>query len=304
MTALKDGIDHYLRISRVTGTIALVMGCIAALLSIVQTSLHSHVAFFHGATVESDVLRLVVLVLIQICVVIPRVALLEATSAHAGRLAVVLSRISMAVDTNEDEAVTKSLAAQHAQLVGQRHGWSFLISHPPVNVDPGGRRDGRGAGAKVPRSLRAMGRNANEMRCCLDLERMVEYYSGLQTTFAILAWLESVWAVILATCISFIHHLHLADRSDSNGAATSTAEREYTFSLALLHGLQGIAEVTARALPFKALEVASHNVAISSLLMLKHPCEAHQNALYADLAQIHCCFKVEFTGPEECIEFL
>lgn len=113
------------------------------------------------------------------------------------------------------------------------------MSHPPVDINPG-RRDGRGAGAKMPRSLRALGRSANEMRCCLDLERMVEYYSGLQTTFATLAWLESIWAVILATCISFIHQLYLKERSDSSGAATSTAEREYTFLLALLYGLQGI----------------------------------------------------------------
>lgn len=113
MTALKDGIDHYLRISRVTGTIALVMGCVAVLLIILHTAAY---AYLH-----ETVGGLAVFVLIQVCVVIPRIALLEATSAHAGRLAVVLSRISMAVAANEDEAVTNSLADQYTHQCLEVH---------------------------------------------------------------------------------------------------------------------------------------------------------------------------------------
>ena len=328
--SMDDAIAYYRRVGSATGWAALIMACIAVLLSTLQASIYNYVRFRTAGSGEHNIVtetaKIILVVVTQTCIVIPRVTLLDSVSVLCLRLGNLLSQYHSYEDMDELVEAYEETVEEGAQFV--------CVRHPPIAFP----------GRRPPRRRRRLRPKAVPRRGgCFHLEKTVDYYGRLRSVFVVLLVVEYSILTALTVAISAYTKLNVKATEDLQRAATfylgseqyylqllatpnvsqaelahveadiafysremeafDELERGYAFVLVVLHGVQAFTVMLASFLPFKRMSDSCQRIVATALALMASPSSRlHREALASEIAEIQCCFAVEYAEcPEDSL---
>ena len=249
MISLAAAADYYRTAAHRTGLAAVVCTTTVALLNTLQSA----VPHYDEST---EAVHTVMLVVAQVCVVLPRVLFLQTTQGIASRA----NKLLLQVATLGPAGVRE----RYDHLVAHVPPMPCLLTHPTVRWD-----DPSAAPVLVATS---------SCRAEIDLQAVVRYYTNLRTACVLMLALEWVTLSALAAALAVLH-------DDRRGTWCIVLQCAHSFVVVLAHKvpLHRMATVCSRIVRLAMVGMSSSRSA------------ALDAELRDELAGFHCCGETRFT---------
>lgn len=282
MITLAAAGEYYRGVAHRAGLAAAVCAAAAALLNTLQSTLEAYVlnsegAVHYASTPALEAVHTLMLVLAQICIVVPRVLFLHATQGIASRANKLLAQAAATLDP-------KGIRERYDHLLAEVPPMPCLLTHPAIRWDDPSAAPVLAAAAECRQ---------------IDLPAVVRYYTNLRTACVVALALE--WAVLsaLGVALAVLHHdrhgdydNHSVDRIEEIGAWCIVLQCSQAFVVVLAHKV-----------PLHKMATAcSRIVRLAMVGMTPRRSVALDAELQDELASFHCCGETRFTPCEVSAE--